>query len=243
MTVFVAGQVLTAAQLNAEEATKADLDGTGALAASEIPASVTAAIAAAASAASAAQTVAAAASATAAADGIEAASAASSAATAQSAANAALSTANAALIAAQAATAAAAAATAAVASASGPGVAKAWVNFSGTSAYGTNCTIRSSHGVERVEHPQVGLYIVYFATALSTADFAWFPSGRFDDAAGINTAGGGIDGTMTLVSEPRGNGFDPTRTTTRLVIASTYQEATGNTFYDMHTVNICVFAT
>ena len=181
MTAFIAGQILTAAELNAEEATKADLDSTGALTASEIPASLTASIAAAAAAATAAQTVAAAAEAAAAADGTEATSAASAAAAAQSAASGALVTANAALAAAQAATAAAA-------SVGGPGVAKVLVNFDGTSAYGTNCTVRWGIGVDHVEHPQVGVYIIHFSTALTTADFVWQGSGRLDDLAESTTA-------------------------------------------------------
>lgn len=54
------------------------------------------------------------------------------------------------------------------------GMAKAWVNFDGTSCPGGACSIRASYNVSSVERTAVGRYTIHFQTDLADSNFAAF---------------------------------------------------------------------
>jgi len=56
----------------------------------------------------------------------------------------------------------------------------AWVNFNGTNAVNTDCTIRSSHNVSRVRRQTGANYLIYFTTPFANVNYVVLSSGNDD---------------------------------------------------------------
>ena len=147
---FTPGELLTAAALDGEFNTKADVDGTGHLLDAEMPVDIATAIAAAQAAATAATQAAATAQAAAAAAQTAATNAQATATSASSAASAAQITATAAQ---------------AAAGSSGGGGGKVWSVFAGNSNATTSiCELSAGVGVDHVHQTDIGLYTVFLSS-------------------------------------------------------------------------------
>lgn len=48
----------------------------------------------------------------------------------------------------------------------------AWVNFDGTSAIGTDCTVGDSMNINRVEHTGTGVYLIHFTTPMDVNTYS-----------------------------------------------------------------------
>lgn len=66
------------------------------------------------------------------------------------------------------------------------GLAKAWVNFNGTTA--SPSTIRASYNVSSVTKNGTGDYTVNFTTALADANYVGIGMSRFDTGSGVSNA-------------------------------------------------------
>jgi len=66
-------------------------------------------------------------------------------------------------------------------------VAKAWVNFDGTTNVGGNCTIRDDFNVSTVADNGTGDYTVNFTTAMNNANYCVASTGKFIENAGASS--------------------------------------------------------
>jgi hypothetical protein len=64
-------------------------------------------------------------------------------------------------------------------------VARAWVNFNGTTNVGGNCTIRSDFNVSTVADNGTGDYTINFSTAMANADYATIGLAQYLNNTGL----------------------------------------------------------
>jgi hypothetical protein len=103
------------------------------------------------------------------------------------------------------------------------GLATAWVNFDGTSAVGTDCTIRDSYNINRVEHTAAGFYTIHFSSSMNTLNYIL--SGTAESAIeSANAIGEGTTVTRTVdvfginVLYPAGSGINTDSPAVQLII-------------------------
>lgn len=90
----------------------------------------------------------------------------------------------------------------------------AWVNFDGTSTNGTDCTIRDSFNINRVEHLANGSYRVYFTETLDNANYTI-----------SGTAGGNaVDGGTKLWVSTENNTNSNSRTVSSFPVITGYSD-------------------
>lgn len=110
------------------------------------------------------------------------------------------------------------------------GVARAWVNFDGTTNTGGNCDIRASYNVTDVDDNGAGNYTVNFTTAMPDANYAAVVIGSI--ASGGGASGGYATEKLTT-------------TTTLARTASGFSVFTlnsgGSSFVDHLSVNVSIF--
>jgi hypothetical protein len=106
-------------------------------------------------------------------------------------------------------------------------LAKAWVNFDGTTNVGGNCTIRDDFNVSTVADNGTGDYTINFSTAMANANYAF--------------ATHGFDGTLDAYMNSWGVGPSFAQTTTSIRLQCTNDFVSTGYVTDLATACVTIF--
>lgn len=115
------------------------------------------------------------------------------------------------------------------------GVARAWVNFNGTTNTGGNCDIRASYNVTDVDDNGTGDYTVNFTNAMPDANYCVVFGGTKSDA---EARGGNF---FAIDVNQLGTGNAPTTTGVRVRSAEGSTASGNGSFVDTAYFNVAVF--